>query len=124
MNDLLYETETSNIIGAAIEVHKVLGCGFSEKIYQEALAIEFGNCGIPFEKEKHLNVEYKGQQLKHDYFADFICYGKIIVELKAVSSLLPEHQAQVINYLRCADVKVGLLLNFGESSLKIKRIVY
>ncbi len=120
--DLLFKDEAYAIIGAAMAVHRELGCGFLEKVYQEALAIEFKLRGIPFEREKHLTVSYKGHLLAQDYYADFVCYGKIIVELKAISELNSEHTAQVINYLNCAKVPLGLLINFGETSLVYKRL--
>ncbi len=118
-----FENETYAIIGAAMAVHRELGCGFLEKVYQQALAIEFDLRGIPYEREKHLFVTYKDHILDQDYYADFVCYDNIIVELKAVSSLQSEHIAQVINYLNCAQSDVGLLLNFGEESLVYKRLV-
>ncbi len=124
MKELIYPEESYAIIGAAIAVHKALGLGFSEKVYQEALALEFEAQGIPFEKEKQLHITYRGQQLKQDFYADFVCYGKIIVELKAVTALAPEHQLQVVNYLRCAEMKLGLLLNFGKTKLESQRVVW
>ncbi len=124
MSEILYAEESYAIMGAAMAVHKALGCGFAEKVYQEALAIEFEARGIPFEKEKQLHIAYRGQQLKQDYFADFVCYGKIIIELKALHTLQNEHQAQVMNYLRCAQMKLGILLNFGTIALDYKRIVW
>ncbi len=123
MDVVRYNDETYAIIGAAMAVHRELGCGFLEKVYQQALAIEFDLRGIPYEREKHLTVNYKGHVLDQDYYADFVCYGNIIVELKSVSSLQSEHYAQVINYLNCAQFPVGLLINFGEESLVYKRLV-
>lgn len=110
--------ERYNIIGAAIEVHKILGVGFSEYVYQDALEIEFQKRGIPYEREVHIIAKYKGIALKHDYYADFICYDDIIVECKAVDSILMQHEAQLLNYLKATNYKVGLLINFGEMSLK------
>ncbi len=124
MSELIYKDESYAIVGAAMAVHRALGLGFTEKVYQEALAIELAVQGIPFEREKPLCVTYRGQQLKQMFYADFVCYGKIIVELKAVSNILPEHQLQVTNYLRCADMKLGLILNFGKSSLDVQRVVW
>jgi len=121
--DLIYKDECYEIVGACMEVHKTLGCGFLEGVYQEALEIEFTKQGIPFEREKHIQIEYKGITLKNDYYADFVCYGKVIVELKALSDLCGEHEAQVINYLKATESKLGLLVNFGEQSLKYKRLV-
>ncbi len=121
--DLLFKQEVYEIIGAAMAVHRELGCGFLEKVYQEALAVEFKLRGISFEREKHLTVTYKGHVLNQDYYADFVCYGNIIVELETISSLQSEHTAQVLNYLHCAQLPVGLLINFGEESLVYKRFV-
>lgn len=115
---MLYEEETKQIIGAFYEVHNQLGCGFLEPIYQEALAIEFGLMGIPFEKEKQLRITYKNRILNKYYQADFICFDKIIVEVKALSALCSEHEAQLLNYLKTTGFRIGFLVNFGEKSLK------
>jgi len=101
-----------------MEVHHELGNGFLEAVYQEALEEEFKIQNIPYEREKYLPIEYKGKTLSKEYFADFICYDDIIVELKAVTKIVAAHKAQVINYLKAADKEVGLLFNFGENSLK------
>jgi GxxExxY protein len=122
--DYLYERETYQIIGAMMEVHKTLGCGFLEAVYQEALAIEFEKQKIPFVKEKKLLLFYKGIQIEKFYIADFICFDKIIVELKALSALTSTHDSIMINYLKATKLKVGLLANFGERSLKHKRLIY
>ena len=122
--DYLYERETYQIIGAMMEVHKILGCGFLEAVYQEALAIEFEKQKIPFVKEKKLLLFYKGIQIEKFYIADFICFDKIIVELKALSALTSTHDSIMINYLKATKLKVGLLANFGERSLKYKRLIY
>ena len=115
--------ETEQIIQAAIEVHKQLGFGFVEQVYQEALEIEFSQNNIPYEREKHLVINYKGIQLKKDFYADFVCFGDIIVELKAVSELQPEFTLQVLNYMKIMDSHIALLLNFGKSRIEIKRVV-
>ena len=121
---LRYEQETYQIIGAAMKVHNELGPGFTEKVYQEALEIEFQRRNIPYEREKELNIVYDGVQLKQIYKADFVCYGKIIVELKAVSKLDDAHRSQVYNYLHATGYRLGLLLNFGCSDeLEKERIV-
>ena len=122
--DYLYERETYQIIGAMMEVHKTLGCGFLEAVYQEALSIEFEKQKIPFVKEKKLILFYKGIQIEKFYIADFICFDKIIVELKALSALTSTHDSVMINYLKATKLKVGLLANFGERSLKYKRLIY
>jgi len=121
--DLIYAEEVYCIIGAAMDVHKNLGCGFLEAVYEEALIMEFGLRNIPFEQQKQLCIFYKGERLKKYYVADLICYYKIIVELKALSSLTSEHEAQVLNYLKTTNFKVGILLNFGTRSLQYKRLV-
>ena len=104
-----------------MRVHRELGCGFLEKVYQEALEREFITEGIPFKREVNLKIYYRGVPLQQDYIADFVCYGKIIVELKAISKLSDIEKAQVINYLKATGYELGILANFGESSLKTER---
>ena len=111
-----------DIIGAAMEVHKCLGHGFVEQVYQDALEIEFKNRSVTFEREKLIEILYKGNKISHYYKADFVCFGKIIVELKAVSSLCSEHYAQLFNYMKATNTNFGLLLNFGGKSLEYDRI--
>ena len=111
---IYHKDECYKIIGAAMKVHRTLGAGFLETVYQEALEIEFRRQGIPFEREKELRILYDGIELLQRYKADFVCYGDIIVELKAVSSLDKSHYAQVINYLKATNNKLGLLINFGN----------
>ncbi len=123
MSILIYEQKSYKIIGACIEVHKELGSGFLEGVYQEALEMEFENLGIPFEREKELLIYYKNRKLQKKYKSDFICYNQILIELKALSQLTSEHESQIINYLKATNLKVGILFNFGEKSLKHKRIV-
>lgn len=123
MEELLYQKECSKIISAEIEVQRVLGTGYQEAVYQEALEIELTLRGVPFEKEKMLPIEYKGHTLQKYYVADFLCYDKIILELKSVEKLSIEHKWQVLNYLNVTKKKIGLLINFGESPLKIKRVI-
>lgn len=123
LQELLFKEESWNIRGAALEVHKELGCGFLERVYQEALAKEFGLMNIPYEREKEIHIKYKGMDLAEPYRADFVCYGKIIVELKAVTQLLDVHRAQVYNYMKATGYELAFLINFGEKSLKIERIV-
>ena len=106
------------------EVNRVLGAGFLEADYQESLALEFGRRGIPFVAQPALALEYKGTALRAVYVPDFICFQRVIVELKAVSALAPEHRAQLINYLKAANLRVGLLINFGGSGrAQIERLV-
>ncbi|MCR4614365.1 MAG: GxxExxY protein [Bacteroidaceae bacterium] len=116
------EPMTYSIIGAAMEVHRQLGCGFSEKVYQEALEEEFVARGIPYEREKRMQVVYKGKVLSMEFVPDFVCYGRIIVELKAVQELVGLHEAQAINYARVGNMEVALLLNFGAESLEYERL--
>ena len=120
---LLYPEESYKIAGAIYEVHKELGPGLLEKVYQEALEKELKLQGIPFEREKSFTIMYKGEELEQKYIADFVCYNKIVVELKAVDELLPVHQAQVINYLAITGYQLGLLVNFNAEKVKPERIV-
>ena len=121
---LLYSEQSYAINGAAFQVYNTLGHGFLEAVYQEALEIEFKKRGIPYEREKELKITYDGVELKQTYKADFVCFGKIIVELKAVSALDDAHRSQVYNYLHATGYKLGLLLNFGCSEgLEKERIV-
>ena len=120
---LLYEEETYQINAAIYEVNKRLGCGFLEKVYQEALAKEFIFRSIPFEREKRFRLRYRDEYLEQEYVADFVCFGKIIIELKSVESILPVHKAQVINYLKATGMKLGILVNYGESYVKPIRII-
>ena len=109
--------------GSVITVHKVLGNGFSESVYQEALEKEFIKAGVPFERQKQLSVYYNGVKMKKYFIADFVCYEKIILEIKSVSFLAQNFKQQVINYLKTTQLDVGLLINFGEKSLVWKRFI-
>lgn len=119
---MLYKNESFRIIGAAMEVHKVLGCGFIKAVYQEALEEEFKKRGIPYEREKELTIDYKGRLLSKTFRADFICYDKIILELKAVSDITDDHYAQIYSYLKASQMGLGLLINFGKANLDYIRI--
>jgi len=121
--DNVFWKESYEIIGACFEVHKTLGCGFLEAVYQEALEIEFKMRGIPCEREKELSINYKGEKLEKKYNADFVCFEEIIVELKACSEIADDHMSQTLNYLNATHFRLGLLVNFGERSLKYKRVV-
>ena len=121
--DLLYEEESYLIIGAAIDVHKELGNGFLEAVYQEALEKEFLIRSIPYKREAQLTIYYKNEPLDKYYAADFICFDKIIFELKALSAITTEHHSQVINYLKASKLKLGIILNFGKQSFENKRII-
>ena len=123
MGEFLFKEECYKIIGAAMTVHSELKNGFLEEVYQQALAIEMRLQGIPFEREKQLEIFYKGIKLDKKYYADFYCFDKIIVELKAKSQLNNEHIAQTLNYMKATNTNVALLLNFGEPSFVYKRLV-
>ncbi|MGA2446817.1 MAG: GxxExxY protein [Opitutaceae bacterium] len=114
MSKLIHEAETYKILGACFEVYKEKGGGFLEAVYQECLAIEFELQGIPAKPQVRLPMSYKGRPLHKHYEADFVCYDRILVEIKAVSQLVDEHRAQIINYLNATGLKVGLLMNFGH----------
>ena len=118
------DPRTYAIIGAGMEVHKQLGCGFLEPVYQEALAVEFALQNVPFRREVRLPVHYKGQLLETRYCADFICFDAVVVELKALARMGGTEEAQLINYLRVTAYEVGLLLNFGARSLEHSRLVF
>ena len=117
------DKETYSIIGAAMNVHNELGTGFLEAVYQEALEIELKKLDIPFSREEEIPLFYKGEKLKKYYIADFICYNKIVVELKALQNISNTELSQVINYLKATNLKRGLILNFGNISLQHKRVV-
>ena len=123
MPALIYENETYQIIGACIAVHKELGSGFLEAVYQEALEIEFKNRKIPHVRENELTLYYKKIKLYKSYIVDFVCYDHIILEIKALSKLTSEHESQLLNYLKATNLKLGFLINFGEKSLKYKRFI-
>ena len=118
---LLYKDLTDRILKAAYMVHNELGCGFLEKVYQEALAIQMTEMNIPFEREKHLKVFYHGKCLQCDYIADFVVDDKVILELKAVTEMENVFKAQTINYLKITGYKVGFLMNFGQEEFQFKR---
>lgn len=113
LENVLYADESYKIVGACFEVYNEMGCGFLEPVYQECLEIELGFQGIPFVAQDELALSYRERTLKQKYKPDFICFGKIIVEIKAVSELIDEHRAQVINYLNATGFQLGLLVNFG-----------
>ena len=118
------DPQTYAIIGAAMEIHRQLGHGFLEAVYQEAAVIEFPLKQIPFEREVALPIRYKSILLPIHYRADFVCFSEIIVELKALSRLSTVEEAQLLNYLKATGLKRGLLINFGASSLQYKRLVW
>lgn len=121
--ELICKEECYKIVGACMTVHRELGHGFLEAIYQEALAVEMKSMGIRFDREMEIKVLYKGVALSKLYKADFICYDKIIIELKALSCLTNEHVAQLLNYMKATKLRVGLLVNFGSPSLEHHKYV-
>ena len=122
--DLLLKDEVYAIMGAAMEVHNELGAGFLEAAYQEAMEIEMTARSIPFVPQCDLRIQYKGHELKKAYCADFVCYGQIVVEIKAMRELSVREEAQLLNYLKATGLGVGLLINFGDHGrLDWKRIV-
>jgi GxxExxY protein len=125
MAELIYKDEVYAIIGAAMEVYNRLGPGFLEPVYQEALAIEMAHRAIPLKEQAEIKITYRDQPLKKTYVADYLCYDKVIVEIKAINSLTSREEAQTINYLKATGYKVGVLINFGaHPSLEWKRIVF
>ncbi|MDE5421924.1 GxxExxY protein [Ancylomarina sp. DW003] len=122
-SNFLFKSECYKIIGCCIDVHSNLGCGFLEAVYQEALELELIRNLIPYELESQIDIHYKGVVLDKKYYADFICYDEIILELKAVKSIEDMHVAQLMNYLKATGKKVGYLINLGARSLEYKRIV-
>jgi GxxExxY protein len=123
-DELIYKDECYRIVGACFEVYNEKGCGFLEPVYQECMEIEFDHQKIPFIAQSPLKLSYRGRELKQRYIPDFICFGKVIVELKAVSKLADEHRAQVINYLNASGFELALLINFGSyPKLEWERIV-
>lgn len=124
-NEILYKDESYAIIGACFELHNVLGSGFAEPVYQEALEIELGIQGIPFRSQNELDVQYKGHTLSSKYKPDFICYEKIIVEIKSLNDIADIHRSQVHNYLKITDFRLGILVNFSSyPRLQYERIVH
>ena len=117
------DEQTYDIIGAAMEVHRELGSGFLEAVYQDALVIELKLRGIQFERERLLPVHYKGSLLPSFYRADFVCFGEVVVEIKSLAALLGIHEAQTINYLKATGLQRALLFNFGTVALQHKRLI-
>ena len=120
---LMYADETYKLIGLCMKVHRELGCGFLEPVYQEAFEMLLKMEGIPYQREKMLPIYFLGQKLNKEYYADFVCYDKIILEFKAVSTLTTAHEAQLMNYLKASKMKLGLLCNFAEPSFVYRRFV-
>jgi len=124
MNKILFKEESYQIIGLCMEVHNNLGAGFLEIVYKDALELEFRKANIPYEREKKYEVNYKGKVLPHKFYADFVVFDNIILELKAVTKGIPEEFiAQALNYLKVSNNQLALIVNFGELRLNYKRIV-
>ncbi|MEA3496505.1 MAG: GxxExxY protein [Bacteroidota bacterium] len=123
MSELLYKNESYQIIGKCMEVHNNLGAGFLEIVYKDALELEFKKAEIPYEREKKYEVNYKGVILPHKFYADFVVFDKIILEVKGVTCIADEFVAQALNYLKVSNNKLALIVNFGELRLNSKRIV-
>ena len=123
MSDIIYEDLSFQVMAAVFEVHNVLGAGFLEKVYENALVNEFGKRGIQVETQKEISVLYKGESVG-DYYADIMVDGKIIIELKAVDKLSRLHEAQLLNYLKATGIKLGYLINMGTRRVEYKRLVY
>lgn len=124
MDNIIYKEESFTIIGFCMEVHNQLGHGFSEIVYKDALEYEFNLNGILYQREKEYLVDYKGKILGHKFYADFVVFDKIILELKCVKSILDEHESQAINYLKVSNNRLALLVNFSRGKLEHKRIIY
>lgn len=123
MDNLIYKEEAYEIISCCFEVHKILGRGFLEAVYKDALMHEFKSRNILYKREKNFEINYKNKSLQHYYTSDFVVFDKIILEEKAQQNIIDEHYKQVINYPAVSKMKLGMLVNFGEESLKFKRIV-
>src|SRR6185503_15324363 len=122
--EILYKDESYRIVGACFEVYNEKGCGFLEPVYQECMELEFGMQTLPFQAQRELPLAYKRKPLKQKYRPDFVCFDKIILELKVAEKLADEHVAQVLNYLNATGYELGLLVNFGSHpKLEYKRIV-
>lgn len=123
MTKILYKEESYKIIGICFEVHNNLGAGFSEIVYKDAMEYDFKGTNIPFQREAEYEISYKGIILSHKFYADFVVFDKIILEVKAINQIADEHIAQAINYLKVSNNKLALLVNFGDFKLQYKRIV-
>lgn len=123
ISSLIYKEESYQIIGACMNVHKELGKGFSEIVYGDALKIELTALEIPFSREEKFNIQYKNHILPHHYYADFVIFNTIILEIKAATCLTQSHIGQTLNYLAASELRLGLLVNFGEDSLSYQRVI-
>lgn len=123
MADIIYKDESYAIVGALFNVYNYLGSGFSEIVYKDALELEFSSLDIPFEREKEYSVSYKGIVLNHKFYADFVLFDKIILEIKSIDNIHDKHIAQCINYLKVSENRLAILANFHKDLLDHKRIV-
>ncbi len=123
MSTIIHKDESFQIIGTCFEVHNNLGPGFLEIVYKDAIEYEFKKANIPFEREKEYTVNYKGEILPHKFYADFVVFDKVILEVKAVSHITDKFTAMAINYLKISELKLALIVNFGELKINHKRIV-
>ena len=123
MTELLYKEESYKIVGICFEVHNNLGAGFLEIVYKDALEYEFKRAGIPFQREVEYEVKYRDIILPHKFYADFVVFDEIILEVKAINGIVDEHIAQSINYLKVSSNKLAILVSFGELKLQYKRLV-
>ena len=123
MSQIIYKHESYFVIGLCMDVHNELGKGFNEAVYGDALEIELKTNGVPYEREVKFNIDYKGEILKHQYFADFVIDNKMVLELKAVEKIASGHIKQTLNYLAASKMKLGLIVYFGEDSLAYKRVI-
>ena len=123
MSQIIYKNESYFIIGLCMDIYNELGKGFNEAVYGEALELELKSNGVPYQKEAKFNITYKGDILKHHYFADFLVDDKVCTELKAVEKINSVHGKQTVNYLAASNMKLGLIVNFGEDSLSYKRVI-
>ncbi|SEO04514.1 GxxExxY protein [Mucilaginibacter sp. AW1-7] len=123
MTDILFKEESYKIIGACFEVHKILGHGFKEVVYKDALEFEFKRLGLPFEKEKPYSIFYKEQKLKHFFVADFVLYNTIILEIKTGNYIGDPYIKQTLNYLKASGLRLGIVINFGAPSVEYQRVI-
>ena len=124
MTDIILKEESYKIIGACMEVHRELGFGFKEIIYKDALEIEFKTQAIPYLREKSYKIEYKGKELPRKYYADFVVFESIILEIKAMPLIINNFVLQTRNYLKASGIRLGIIANFGEKSFNSKRVVF
>ena len=121
LSSMTFPEESHKIIGAAMAVHRYFGCGFSEKVYQDAFEVELKKLNIPYQREVQLHAVYNGVELTSTFIPDFICYDKIIIEMKAVKEIEDIHRSQAINYAKVSELPLAILINFGEASLRFER---